>query len=388
MRSRIVVSLMSLLLLGALPVSAADPAPKAAKPGSQAAEFRALHGQMNDIEAQLAKLQIEYRTANEDKRADIQQKYKDLIAKGMKIAPRLIEAAKKTYQESPNADKQVVALLLRLMAEDIDADDYEPAAAVGKLLMENKCNVKALPNMAGVAAFAASDFGSAEKYLSLADSQGFYKSASKEDELAMRGKSYLQAIPHYKKAWAMEKAFRAREAKAEKDPRTRLPRVLLKTNKGEIELELFEDQAPNTVANFISLVKSGYYKNVTFHRVIKGFMAQGGDPQGTGGGGPGYTIPDECRQPNHREHFRGTLSMAKTSAPDSGGSQFFLTFVPTPHLDGAHTAFGRVIRGMDVLARIQRRDPQDKEAPRADKIIEATVIQSRPHEYKPQKMPD
>ena len=262
-------------------------------------------------------------------------------------------------------------------------DDYEPAAEIGKLLMENKCPDHRVPNLAGIAAFAVSDFDAAEKYLAAAEEQGYYKKAAKDDKAAQIGQLYLQLAPEYKKAWAKEKAIRQAEAKADD-----LPRVLLKTSKGDIELELFENEAPNTVANFISLVQSGFYKDVTFHRVLPGFMAQGGDPKGNGSGGPGYTIADECHQPNHRLHFRGSLSMAKTEPPDSGGSQFFLTFVPTPHLDGKHTVFGRVIGGMDVLAKLQRRDPGDTEAPRADKIIEAKVLRKRPHEYKPQKMPE
>ena len=95
-----------------------------------------------------------------------------------------------------------------------------------------------------------------------------------------------------------------------------------------------------------------------FHRVLPGFMAQGGDPKGTGTGGPGYTIPDECNQPNHRQHFRGSLSMAHTDQPNSGGSQFFLCFVPTSQLDGKYTVFGRVINGFDVLAKLKRIDPE------------------------------
>jgi cyclophilin family peptidyl-prolyl cis-trans isomerase len=388
MRNRFVFALTFSWLLAALPVSAADNPAVPSKPGSRAEEFRAVHAEMNDLLAKLAKLQIQYRTANEDKRADILQEWKKLVAKGQKIEPRLIEAAMSAYKEAPNADKEIVAFLVKLLYEEVEADDYEPAAKIGKLLMTNKCDVNSVANLAGIAAFATSDFDTAEKYLSLADSQGYYKAPPKEDELAHIGEFDLKAIQlhNYKQAWASEKAFRAREAKATTP--NELPRVLLKTTKGDIELELFEDQAPNTVANFINLVERGFYKNVTFHRVLKGFMAQGGDPEGTGGGGPGYTIADECHLPNHREHFRGSLSMAKTQLPDSGGSQFFLTFVPTPHLDGKHTVFGRVVSGMDVLAKLQRRDPQDAEAPRADKILDAKVIRKRPHPYKPQKMPE
>jgi cyclophilin family peptidyl-prolyl cis-trans isomerase len=377
---------MLLFLLAALPISAADnppgPPPGPAKPGSRAADFRKVHAEMNALLAELAQLQIKYRTATEDQRADLQQQWKVLVAKGQKIEPKLIAAAEEAYQEAPNTDKQVTGFLITLLAEEVQADDYEPAAKIGKLLMDNKCDEKGVANLAGIATFAVSDFASAEKYLGLAQSQGYYAAPPQDDKFAQVGDLYLKLIPHYKQAWAKEKSIRAREAKADN-----LPRVLLKTTKGDIEIELFEDQAPNAVANFISLVQSGFYKDVSFHRVIKGFMAQGGDPTGTGAGGPGYSIACECYQPNHREHFRGTLSMAHAGR-DTGGSQFFLTFLPTPHLDGKHTVFGRVIGGMDVLAKLQARDPGDKEAPRPDKILEAKVIRKRAHEYKPQKMPE
>lgn len=113
-------------------------------------------------------------------------------------------------------------------------------------------------------------------------------------------------------------------------------------------------------------------------------MAQGGD----NGKGPGYTIRCECYQPGYRKHFRGTLSMAHSGHPDSGGSQFFLTFRPTPHLDAKHTAFGRVIEGMDVLGELQRIDPTaDAPHPEPDKIIRAEVVRDRGHEYTFDKLP-
>jgi peptidylprolyl isomerase/peptidyl-prolyl cis-trans isomerase B (cyclophilin B) len=154
-------------------------------------------------------------------------------------------------------------------------------------------------------------------------------------------------------------------------------------------VELFEDQAPNTVASFISLVEKGFYDGILFHRVIAGFMAQGGDPTGTGGGGPGYRFKDELNTPEARMHFRGSLSMAN-SGPDTNGSQFFLTFRPTPHLNGRHTVFGRVIEGMDVLANLNRVQPPKTGGPpeNADKIVKATVVRKRDHEYKPETLPE
>jgi len=158
----------------------------------------------------------------------------------------------------------------------------------------------------------------------------------------------------------------------------------MKTSEGDIKLELFENEAPIAVGNFVSLVEDGYYDGITFHRVLPGFMAQGGCPDGTGTGGPGYNIPGEAHEPDARMHFRGSLSMALgPGGPDTGGSQFFLTFLPTPHLDGKHTVFGRVIEGMDVLPKLTRRDPQDPNAPKPSRIIDAKVLRKRDHEYEP-----
>ncbi|HUG68121.1 MAG TPA: peptidylprolyl isomerase [Pirellulaceae bacterium] len=151
-------------------------------------------------------------------------------------------------------------------------------------------------------------------------------------------------------------------------------------------IELYENEAPQAVGNFVSLVESGYYDGLTFHRVLPGFMAQGGCPDGTGSGGPGYNIACECYRDDHRKHFRGTLSMAHRGR-DTGGSQFFLTFKRTSHLDGRHTVFGRVVEGLGVLAQLQRRDPSQRGAlPAPDKIVKAEVVRKRDHEYRPTKV--
>jgi cyclophilin family peptidyl-prolyl cis-trans isomerase len=201
--------------------------------------------------------------------------------------------------------------------------------------------------------------------------------------IAKLGTQFLREIPFYRDAGKKEQELRRAEAKADD-----LPRVLLKTTKGDIEVELFENEAPNSVANFISLVEKKFYNGTPFHRVLEQFMAQGGDPTGTGGGGPGYAIPCECYRPERRVHFRGSLSLAHAGR-DTGGSQFFLTFRPTHHLDGMHTCFGRVIKGMDVLAKLQRINPEEpEEGVRPDKIVEATVLRKRPHPYEPKTLPE
>jgi cyclophilin family peptidyl-prolyl cis-trans isomerase len=133
-----------------------------------------------------------------------------------------------------------------------------------------------------------------------------------------------------------------------------------KTERGDIVVELYADRAPLTVEYFVTLARSGFYDGSTFHRVIAGFMAQGGDPTGTGRGGPGYQFGDEFH-PELRHDGPGVLSMAN-AGPGTNGSQFFITYGPTPHLDDRHSVFGRVTEGMDVLNSIRERDPgRDRE---------------------------
>ncbi|HET6380398.1 MAG TPA: peptidylprolyl isomerase [candidate division Zixibacteria bacterium] len=128
-----------------------------------------------------------------------------------------------------------------------------------------------------------------------------------------------------------------------------------RTEKGDFTVDLFADKAPLTVENFVNLARSGFYDGTTFHRVIAGFMAQGGDPTGTGRGGPGYSFRDEFH-PELRHDSEGVLSMAN-AGPNTNGSQFFITYGPTPHLDGRHSVFGRVTSGMEVVRALRERDP-------------------------------
>jgi peptidyl-prolyl cis-trans isomerase B (cyclophilin B) len=134
--------------------------------------------------------------------------------------------------------------------------------------------------------------------------------------------------------------------------------AVIATPHGEIEVELHAEHAPRTVNNFVFLAREGFYDGVVFHRVIDDFMIQGGDPTGTGRGGPGYRFGDECRG-NPLRHGAKALSMAN-SGPDTNGSQFFITHCPQPHLDGRHTVFGTVIRGQDVVDAVRQGDAMDR----------------------------
>lgn len=149
------------------------------------------------------------------------------------------------------------------------------------------------------------------------------------------------------------------------------PIIVFETSLGVFKVELFQDKAPKTAGNFISLVEKGFYNSLLFHRVIPGFMIQGGCPEGTGMGGPGYTIKDEFNA--ELRHERGVLSMAN-AGPNSGGSQFFVTVVETPHLDGKHAVFGKVIEGMDVVDNISNVEAVD-DKPVVDVVMKSVTLQ-------------
>lgn len=150
--------------------------------------------------------------------------------------------------------------------------------------------------------------------------------------------------------------------------------AVIETNKGRVVAELFAEDAPETVNNFVFLARNGYYDGVVFHRVLEDFMAQTGDPTGTGSGGPGYTFGDETR--NGRTHTgKGVLSMAN-AGPGTNGSQFFLTFIPTPWLDGKHTVFGQITEGLDILDTLQRIDPNRPSGVKPDVMERVTILET------------
>jgi cyclophilin family peptidyl-prolyl cis-trans isomerase len=147
------------------------------------------------------------------------------------------------------------------------------------------------------------------------------------------------------------------------------------TTLGNFTIELFEAQTPNTVGNFVKLAEKNFYDGVVFHRVIDGFMIQGGDPTGTGRGGPGYQFADEIH-PQLKHTGEGILSMAN-AGPNTNGSQFFITLVPTPHLDGRHTVFGKVVEGMDVVKKIGKTPTARGDRPVTDVVMKSVRIERK-----------
>ncbi len=163
------------------------------------------------------------------------------------------------------------------------------------------------------------------------------------------------------------------------------PVVHIETGAGnDIKVELYPDIAPNTVRNFISLVEKGFYDGTIFHRVIPGFMIQGGDPDGTGMGGPGYSIKGEFSSngfENPLKHDRGVISMARSAKPDSAGSQFFIMVNDAPHLDGQYAAFGKVIEGMEEADRIVSVDRNHSDRPKEDQVMKTVTVDTFGIEY-------
>ncbi|MEX2172806.1 MAG: peptidylprolyl isomerase [Pirellulaceae bacterium] len=349
------------------PPAAAPPPADPNKPA--AAEFAKLFEEWKSLLNSLRQVKLKFDSAPADEVPKINEEWNALIAQGNDMLLRLQAAGIKAYEESPNEDPQLTRFLVKLAADSAARDEYESTLAVADALIANKCDDKSIYGPASLAAFATNEYDKSIEYNKLATQAGQPSQVLADVDLE-----------EYKTLWEKEAAIRAKEAE-----KNDLPRVKFTTTKGEIVLELLEDQAPDTVGNFVSLVEDKFYDGLTFHRVLPNFMAQGGCPKGDGTGGPGYQIRCECYEEDRRDHFRGSLSMAH-SGRDTGGSQFFLTFLPTPHLNGRHTAFGRVVEGMDVLAKLQRIDPMSPDGKTPDKIITAQVVRKRDHAYAPNKV--
>lgn len=362
--------------VGLSPIVAQDTPPIAT-----AADWPTLIEQRNEVFGRLMEIQQALSTAEGDAADELRtegrqlldQLYADLLPKMRASATALL------MQEQ--LDEQTAADIIELAYRSYQENKFEAAAQLADgVIAKQPENVNVLSNamnVSGVAHFANEDFAKAVDILG---------EAEEKELLNQLGSQYIENARAYVDYWQAEQAIRQNEAAATGDEQ--LPRVLLKTSRGEITVELFENEAPNTVANFISLVESGFYDGTKFHRVIGAFMAQGGDPYTkdnsgpAGSGGPGYTIACESEASNSRRHFAGTLSMAH-AGKDTGGSQFFLTHLPTPHLDKGeapepHTVFGRIIEGLDVARALKV----------GDELESATVIRKRDHEYAPETMPE
>jgi cyclophilin family peptidyl-prolyl cis-trans isomerase len=350
-------------------------APQAA--GEATARFNELVDEWKGVLKELRRLKTEYDTADAEQAKQLQEQWQRLVAQGNELLVDMREAGREAYGEGEAVDPQLERFLLNLTEDAVNSDDYETGLRLASAMLaraerDQAPAPKILYNLAGIAAFATNDYEAARKH---------FDQARDAAALDARGQQYDSLVEKYQGYWEQELALREKEAEAND-----LPRVKISTTAGDMVVELFENEAPETVGNFVSLVEADFYNGLNFHRVLPHFMAQGGDPKGNGSGGPGYNIYCETDHPNARRHFRGTLSMAKTEFRDTGGSQFFICFTQQEPLDGKHTAFGRVIEGFDVLSRIQRIDPQNPSPVEPTKINSMEVLRKRDHRYLPRKV--
>lgn len=388
------------LLTGCDAASSQAPQPSASaestRRSAESRQFDAVFDRWRTTLARLLDLDIRYRAGSKSDQPAIKEEFDRLLADAEKLERELVQAAITAYVKATSENAELLPFLVFVIQSHMAHERYDDALWLAQLLIDNQVRLPALSQIAGVAAFNAGELELAESHLKAwkkfqsvpESSVGKPRGERRREVSTDKTDQYLALLSYYRDAWAKEKAIRAAEQAAND-----LPRVVLRTNKGEIELELFENEAPNTVANFIFLVEKGFYNGLTFYRVQRGVAAEAGCPNGDGTGGPGYMIPCECYEPNHRLHFRGSVAMV-VDEPNTGGSRFCITFGPMREMDGLRTVFGRVVRGMDVVSKLQPRIPRSPMEvainphgggfiPRADTIFEAKVLRKRPHEYAP-----
>lgn len=326
---------------------------------------------------------IRFNLAPQQESAQYRELWYRQVAETESILNQLKPLALRLFMGQPDPPAELRDFVRNLSVDFYERGLYPEAAAIADRILAERPDDQAMIFLRGRCTFLLNEFEEAlqfvEKYPNMVGSM---------PEIEQPPFADVEALKERIRFFEEEERLREQEA-ADDD----LPRAEIKTTKGTFVVELFENQAPNTVGNFIYLIENGYYNGKLIHRVLNQFMAQGGGKDAQGQYiPPGYTIYDECGEPDARHHFRGVLSMAKGENPHTGSSQFFITFVPTFHLDGLHTVFGRVISGMDVVDRLNRTrklDENDKETEIEDavpdRILSVRVLRKRDHDYKPDR---
>jgi cyclophilin family peptidyl-prolyl cis-trans isomerase len=308
----------------------------------------------------------------------LQEEYQQLLIDGRPLALNLqhqlvLDARKSTGQEQAEKTK----FIYDLFWQNSELDRYEYNWELAQYLIDvgYEDSKQEIYAVIGRNALVQNNYELARKYYEKAVTLQVFPEAEQKVGIV---------LPDATKKWPIEEA--ARKQDAEKGD---LPRVVFETTKGKFVIELFEDEAPNTVGNFIHLVEKGFYDDLLFHRVEKHLVVQTGCPNADGTGGPGYSIQGENGRVNSRNHFRGSVGMA-LSGDDaaSGGSQFYVCLGPLNFLDGRFTVFGRIVEGMDTIEHLNRVNLSEKEEEGErklvpDQILNAKVLRKRNHEYVP-----
>lgn len=303
-----------------------------------------------------------------------------MINDGHALHQKMIAAAIQEYRINPAENEKIGGMLARFTERNVESDRFDGVLEASMALLDANYPEPDLLRRAFLAAAAINRYDEAQRLV------------DRLDELGTNPQLVEQAakdLPILKARWAREQELLAKDAAGEP-----LPRIELVTTKGIIEIELFENQAPNTVANFIKLVEDGFYDNKLFYRVVEHFAAQTGSPAGDGGGNGGFTVPSEREHPDNRDFFRGTVGLALAGDfVGSGSTQFFIVFSPATELDENYTAFGRVVGGMNVLGNLVRIDPDASKEKKAeqkgripDELKSAKVLFKRSHPYEPERI--
>lgn len=343
-------------------------------------QFEAQRAQWAETLMQMRAHQIRYSNGIDRSDENLQQ-FAELRDRGRIELHKLYSLAE-TLFEARRDYFDAASLLATVLDYRLSNSVYENSYKATKMLLDAEVTMPFLYIMAARSAFLEGHFDEVIPfYQTYVDEHGADKLDKVDHQIA-------GAIEAYRPLWEEELERRAADAQADN-----LPRVLLETTRGPILVELFEDSAPNTVANFIQLVESGFYDGNEFYQVIDNLLAMTGDPSGDGTGTSGRYIPDEHERPDRRRIFRGSLFMAKVSAsaessefvPNTASSQFIIALMPILPKELSQTVFGRVIEGMDVIGSFQRVDPQEKKEDQVqlppDRIISARVIRKRDHAY-------
>lgn len=396
-RSPKTITMLSLLLVGQAALVGSATAQTAFEPGSDKLstdnmeqelgkkrinpETEALKKTADDLREHLKKMRaviMRYNVVDSGPPArKLYNEFVSMINDGHALHQKMLAAAIQEYRMNSAEKEKIGGMLVRFTERGSDSDRFDGVLEACLALLESNYPEPDLLRRAFLAAAATNDYDEAERLVAMLDQRG--------DNPELVAQAAID-LPRLKARWAREQELIAQDAAGEP-----LPRVELITSKGVIEIELFENQAPNTVANFINLVEDGFFDGNLFHRVIEHFAAQSGSPAGDGAGNGGFTIASEREHPDNRDFFRGTVGLALAGDyVETGSTQFFICFSPAPELDENYTAFGRVIGGMNVLGNLVKIDPEADKEKKAeqkgrvpDELMSAKVLSKRSHPYQP-----
>ncbi|MCA9195441.1 MAG: peptidylprolyl isomerase [Planctomycetales bacterium] len=321
-------------------------------------------------------------TAEEDQK--LRRDFSNAQMEGHRLFDTMIDAALAQFLADPENNSATEQMLYEVVKDSVEMDRFENMLPVAQALINRNFDGEKLKAYMALSAIAMNQWELAKPFVSHLSELGISESYLHQLNDELEG---------LKEKWQKELSEREKDAAGEP-----LPQAIIRTTKGDVLVELFENNAPGTVGTFISLAEQGFYDNLEFHRVLQHFMAQTGCPIGDGTGGPGFYIYSEASRPDARPFFRGTLGIAIASDPNtglplvhSGGSQFFVTYVPTFELEGTYTSFGRVLTGMEVVASLTRVNPDEKPAEGEppvipDRVLNIEIVRKRDHEYVPNKL--